>query len=515
MHLSIQSSSDRVKRFKNVVVVLFIVLSTLGDFVNGKLIYEAGKGNRTFYSSVINDDNDIVSNNNDRSLLLSKRNRAEEENPSTSTLVLVQVVHRHGDRGPVHTYPKDPNKDRWPQGLGQLTTKGMLSAYKLGQFLLQRYEAFLGNRFNHSQMHYRSTDYDRTLMTAECVAAGLFPLNISSEDWPLGLWQPIPVHSVPEKMDKLLRPSSSCQYVKDLRSAIKASFASSRLMMFEKELMLNLSRSTGMDINITTLHDLADVIFCQKNHDMKQPEWLSPEIETELFNYKSHQELVSPEDAKYLAGTLFQTLIRNMENKMSSSSDSHKLIMFSAHESPVRFTKALLGVDDRLEVPYTGALIAELHRMQGNYFVKFLYRNTKDEPLITFLVKYCKSELCPYKEFHKAYQDLIVTDEEWDDVCSAQSTPKHSTDDSWIPYLVAALVILIAVVIFLGYKVYSLQQQIRQGPSQDEYALLMNRAETSDSENEMEMEDTLSGVFSQANNSNTRSQFIAEYSELG
>lgn len=48
----------------------------------------------------------------------------------------------------------------------------------LGQYLLQVY--------------VRSTDVDRTIMTAQSLLTGLYPSNFS--DWELGTWQPIPVH---------------------------------------------------------------------------------------------------------------------------------------------------------------------------------------------------------------------------------------------------------------------------------------------------------------------------------
>jgi len=51
------------------------------------------------------------------------------------------------------------------------------------------------------QVHVRSDDFDRTLMSAYCNLAGLFPAQ-GSELWnDKLLWQPIPVHTVPKDTD--------------------------------------------------------------------------------------------------------------------------------------------------------------------------------------------------------------------------------------------------------------------------------------------------------------------------
>lgn len=57
----------------------------------------------------------------------------------------------------------------------------------LGQYLLQVY--------------VRSTDVDRTIMTAQSLLTGLYPSNFS--DWELGTWQPIPVHMEPGNSDQV------------------------------------------------------------------------------------------------------------------------------------------------------------------------------------------------------------------------------------------------------------------------------------------------------------------------
>ena len=48
-------------------------------------------------------------------------------------------------------------------------------------------------------MKVRSTDFDRTLMTAQCLLVGLFPANMTS--WIPSQWQPVSIHSQVFKKD--------------------------------------------------------------------------------------------------------------------------------------------------------------------------------------------------------------------------------------------------------------------------------------------------------------------------
>ncbi|XP_067883590.1 lysosomal acid phosphatase-like, partial [Heterodontus francisci] len=101
------------------------------------------------------------------------------------------------------TYPTDPYTEKdWPQGFGQLTQVGMRQHYELGQYLRRRYKDFLNSSYDRHQIYVRSTDVDRTLMSAESDLAGLYPPHGHQIFNPDVNWQPIPVHTVPEKYDK-------------------------------------------------------------------------------------------------------------------------------------------------------------------------------------------------------------------------------------------------------------------------------------------------------------------------
>ncbi|KAJ4440008.1 hypothetical protein ANN_08139 [Periplaneta americana] len=117
---------------------------------------------------------------------------------------LALSIFRHGDRSPVSSYPTDPynNVSYWPAGWGQLTNAGKQQQYELGQWLRKRYSKFLPEMYNREDIFVRSTDVDRTLMSAESNLAGLYPPR-QWQKWSANIsWQPIPIHTVPENMDQ-------------------------------------------------------------------------------------------------------------------------------------------------------------------------------------------------------------------------------------------------------------------------------------------------------------------------
>ena len=56
------------------------------------------------------------------------------------TLIMVQVIFRHGERAPILTYPNDPYKNyNWGTPLGTLTKHGIQQHIELGKELRKRY----------------------------------------------------------------------------------------------------------------------------------------------------------------------------------------------------------------------------------------------------------------------------------------------------------------------------------------------------------------------------------------
>ncbi|XP_059519943.1 prostatic acid phosphatase isoform X8 [Myotis daubentonii] len=184
-------------------------------------------------------------------------------------LKFVTLVFRHGDRSPIETFPNDPIKEAsWPQGFGQLTQLGMEQHYELGEYIRKRYGKFLNESYKHQQVYVRSTDIDRTLMSAMTNLAALFPPEGISLWNPNLPWQPIPVHTVPLVEDRLLfLPFKNCPRFQELESeTLKSEEFQKRLQPFKDfmETLPKLSGYHGKDL-FGIWSKVYDPLFCE--HD--------------------------------------------------------------------------------------------------------------------------------------------------------------------------------------------------------------------------------------------------------
>ncbi|CAG2109808.1 unnamed protein product [Medioppia subpectinata] len=95
-------------------------------------------------------------------------------NHDISTLKLLQLVHRHGERSPTSFPPNDPFKNTkyWVEGIGELTTKGKYRMYKLGEFIRQEYNDYFGDKYSPREVYVRSSITDRCIESTSSLLAG-------------------------------------------------------------------------------------------------------------------------------------------------------------------------------------------------------------------------------------------------------------------------------------------------------------------------------------------------------
>ncbi|CAG2122469.1 unnamed protein product, partial [Medioppia subpectinata] len=110
----------------------------------------------------------------------------------------------HGERSPTHFSNNDPFKDPkyWVEGLGELTTKGKYRMYKLGEFIRQEYNQYLGDKYSPREVYVRSSIVERCIESTSSLLAGAYPPKQKDWEWnngtdaQLGLvWQPFPIQT--------------------------------------------------------------------------------------------------------------------------------------------------------------------------------------------------------------------------------------------------------------------------------------------------------------------------------
>uniref|UniRef100_A0A670Z2H6 Lysosomal acid phosphatase n=2 Tax=Pseudonaja textilis TaxID=8673 RepID=A0A670Z2H6_PSETE len=346
------------------------------------------------------------------------------------TLRFVTLLYRHGDRSPVKTYPRDPYQESaWPQGFGQLSQEGMQQHWDLGQALRRRYDGFLSTSYKRQEIFVRSTDFDRTLMSAEANLAGLYPPEGKQVFNPNITWQPIPVHTVPDYMEKLLRfPLPSCPRYEQLLNETRQSPEYVNMTIQNMEFLKMVANITGIqDVSIESVWSVYDALFCETMHKMNLPAWVTPVVMAKLKELKDfsfnvlfgiHRQV---EKARLQGGVLLSQIRKNLTLATKDSAPHHlKMLVYSAHDTTLVALQTALNVYNGKQPPYASCHIFELYEEDdGNFTVEMFFRNeSQKEPYILQLPD-CK-QLCPLPQFLQLTEPVISKD--WKQECKIIST---------------------------------------------------------------------------------------------
>ncbi|KAI5630255.1 lysosomal acid phosphatase precursor [Silurus asotus] len=364
------------------------------------------------------------------------------------------TLYRHGDRSPVKAYPTDPYQEgAWPQGFGQLSQEGMEQHFELGQFLRKRYTGFLSKDYTRFEIAVRSTDFDRTLMSAASNLAGLYPPNGSQVFHPGLNWQPIPIHTVPKDEEMLLSfPIANCQRYQLLMNETEKTEIFLNITNTYKDFMEMVQNKTGLtSVSIERVWSVYDTLFCEMKHGLTPPAWVTPDVMKTLkllknFGFQTLFGVYKREEkCRLQGGVLLDQIIKNVSAAATSTSNQQlKMIMYSAHDTTIVALQEALNVYNGLQPPYASCHIFELHQdNNGSFSVAMFYRNDSSVAEPYYLTLPGCAQQCPLQDFIRLTHSVIPTD--WHKECQINSSANDK--DVVIGLVVCGLVLLLLLVV--------------------------------------------------------------------
>ncbi|GMS98177.1 hypothetical protein PENTCL1PPCAC_20352, partial [Pristionchus entomophagus] len=408
-----------------------------------------------------------------------------DANEQNMDLIFASAIWRHGDRAAEAAVPgrEQFSEDAWTfggGGYGELSPEGMSMHFNLGRRIRQRYmvdKQFLSSAYNAKEIYVRSTDYNRTLISAYSNVAGMysgfgvpgknFPTKDAVPDWPAN-YVPIPVHTVDVNTDFVGHPNSPCPRQDQIHALVKQSDEYLSYMNDPQvsQVLKYLSEETGKKQTIDNVYFTQDPIYCEGLHidELNQtganieafypwfytgdvPAW----VEWIMDNDQDFTDGtgnpggvngidVAVEIGKIRAGDTLKLLVGNVHGILQcrdapdSTACRHfykklRYYALSAHDTTVAAFLTILGVK-KFIIPegypnYSAALLIEVYedRDTKQRFFKVLYHADKDsdfKPITTF-VRRCdfKSNLCPIS----VLDDLVKKYASDTDVVTLCNTP--------------------------------------------------------------------------------------------
>ncbi|KAB0792793.1 hypothetical protein PPYR_14752 [Photinus pyralis] len=326
----------------------------------------------------------------------------------TGELVLVHAVFRHGERTPTGFYPFDPHRNVtfYPMGLGNLTNKGKLMMFKLGELLRSMYGELLGDVYQESKVYARSRFVTRTKESALLVLAGMWPPGDVQRWHPTLSWMPIAVEFKRAEEEDLLDPVCE-QLQSELISYYKNVTIQEKYIKPYRSVFKYIQKHSGKVIN--DFRDAAWIYFILKmeeDNGLKLPKWTKEIYPEPLQKIVAFQYVYKNLENKYKimnSGHLIKKILDDTMAKVKNILEppDRRVFLYSGHETTIGNLLYNLNVF-KLEVPtYGDTVLIEVHRRNVDHFVKVRYLRTPLNSTVEDLEVPGCGKICPVQRFYQ------------------------------------------------------------------------------------------------------------------
>lgn len=304
---------------------------------------------------------------------------------ATEQLVFAVDIIRHGDRTPEYGLPTVHHQ--WKPGKGQLTATGMQQEYVLGKSRREEYVNqyhLLPARYEPGTVYVRSTELDRTLMSAESFLMGLYPPgtgpSVSGQSALPDGYQPIPVRTVPHEQEKLLYTDGPLYHFDSLLA--KYVYPSKAWQDKTKSLQPKFSawsQATGIKItNLKQLFDIGDALYIGRLYQVPPPAGLSEQDVDQIIEAGNWAFVHEFRDKRvgHITGRMILQNVRDYFHAAVRQKSPLKYVLFSAHDSTLLTGLSALQAPLDQRPPYSSDLNFSLFKTDhGKYRVRIKFNN--------------------------------------------------------------------------------------------------------------------------------------------
>lgn len=312
---------------------------------------------------------------------------------------------RHGDRAPITALPSALYTGGTP--LGHLTPEGIAQTHQLGIKFRQKYISqwhLLPETYDPKTIYVRSTDTDRTLMSAQTVLLGLYPMGtgprLQTEKQfalPVG-FQPIPIHTQPHDMDALLL----CHGQPEKMHKLGHKYMSLHSEWQKKQASLAKDiiawrAATGCKLEgLYSVGRLADTVMIYEKHGVPLPPSLTKAESKKIQALRDWIYLTVWQNYP-IAASLGHPLTQTIEGYLQ---DAHtqktplKYVLFSAHDASIALTAGALKAQLPHYPGYSAVLNFSLMEDDEKQHKIHIFYN--DKPLS---VPGCSGNVCDLQQF--------------------------------------------------------------------------------------------------------------------
>lgn len=322
----------------------------------------------------------------------------------------------------------------------------------MGRWLRNRYGDFLPIQYNENDIYIRSSDVDRTLMSAEANLAGLYPPK-DKQVWDNQIpWQPIPVHTRPEKEDYLIAMKKTCPKYDLLKDELLKSKQFIDLNYKYRTLINYVSQHSGATITgFETLEYVYNTLFIENVNNLTLPDWTKSVFPDKLQPVAAFSFAIpcyTVELARLKTGPFFDELQKNIFNVTDSikhQKHPRKVWMYSGHDTTIANILQALKLFEYHNPPYSSTILFEVRtRGAGQFYLNIYYKNSSEPRPMT--LEGCDFD-CPIEDFVRLLEPITLNVERWNKECQLSLFSMVETADK-DQLIVVAGVLFISLLIF-------------------------------------------------------------------